>query len=97
MVQRGDRPGLALEPVAEPPAGNFDGDGASQTRVACAIYLSHAARAKRRLDLVRSQTRSKRELHKLPSPQAGLRKAFQQPNVMPRNAHRRGEALAIGI
>src|SRR6266545_1247806 len=63
MIQVRDRPRLALEPVAEPLTAHFDGDSSSQTRVAGAIHLAHAARAQQSLDLVRSQTRSSGELH----------------------------------
>src|SRR5437867_6461769 len=97
MIERGDGAGLALEPVGERPPRNLDGDRASEARIACAIHLSHAARAQRSLDLIRSQTLSSRQLHRLPSPPAGLGEAFEQPDVMPRNAHRRSEALAIGM
>src|SRR6185436_10030976 len=74
MIQTRDRLRLALEPVAEPLAGNFDGDGASQTRVAGAIHLSHASGAQRSLDLVRSETRSSGELHRITTilPQAEI-------------------------
>jgi hypothetical protein len=45
MIQRGHRASLALEPFAELPGGDFDGDGAVQTGVASAVDFSHAAGA----------------------------------------------------
>ena len=63
MIQPGDGARLELEAVAEALTANFDGDGSGQARVARAIHLTHAARAQRRLDLIRSQTRSSGELH----------------------------------
>ncbi len=63
MIQRGDRSGLALEPVAVFDIKGFDGDGASQANVDGFVNLAHASSANRRKDFVRAQPFASGEGH----------------------------------
>ena len=69
VVERGDRAGFALEPLAElRVAGevrrqDLDRDGAIETRVARLVDLAHPARAERRHDFVRTESRTGGERH----------------------------------
>jgi hypothetical protein len=64
MIQRGNGPSLALEPLLQfGMAGDMsgerlDGDGSIEARVSGFVDLAHAARAERRLDLVRAERRA---------------------------------------
>ena len=57
MVQRGDRPRFAREPIAELFGRDLDRDVASEPRIARAIHLAHAARTNALDNLVRAQPR----------------------------------------
>ena len=63
VVQRGDGPCLALEPVAEVLARHLDGDIAPDTRVVRAIDDTHAAGANLRDDLVGAEPVAGGRLH----------------------------------
>jgi hypothetical protein len=69
MGQLGDRPCLAVEPLAELRIGgellrqDFDGDGPIEPRVARAIDLAHAPGADRRENLVRAEAGAWLERH----------------------------------
>src|SRR5579864_3303315 len=52
MAQRSHCAHLAIEPLAELFMGKFQGDIAAHARIMGAIYLSHAARADGRKDLI---------------------------------------------
>ena len=52
VVQRGDRPDLAREPIRELFRRDLDGDVAVEARVVGAIHLAHAALPDERGDLV---------------------------------------------
>ena len=54
MVQRGNRPRLALEAIAELLRGNFDGHIAPQPRIVRPIHFAHATSADGREDFVRA-------------------------------------------
>lgn len=62
MVQRRDCPRFSLKPllrlraVGKMRRKNFDGHAAVKSRVARSIHLSHATRAKRRLDFIRTKS-----------------------------------------
>jgi hypothetical protein len=56
VVERRDRPRLALEAVAEMLGGHLDRHVASETRVARAVHLTHSAGANRADDLVRTES-----------------------------------------
>jgi len=66
VVERGNSAGLAFEALAEvrPFSGvwrkHFDGNGAVQPCIARLVDFAHAARAYRREDLVRAESRSVR-------------------------------------
>ena len=55
MVERGDRPRLPLESLAELLGGEFDGDDTAQAGVQPAVDRSHAALAQRTENLVRTK------------------------------------------
>jgi hypothetical protein len=65
MVEAGDRPRLALEPLADFRGGgdvgrkNLDGDGAVEARVPSPVHLAHPAGSQRGQDLVRTKLRSR--------------------------------------
>jgi hypothetical protein len=63
MIQRGNGFGFTLETLAEPRAGNFDGDDPIQTRVFGALHFSHTARANGRKDFVRAEFIAGRKQH----------------------------------
>jgi hypothetical protein len=69
MIERGHRSRLALESFAQSRvarnvcAEDLDGDDSIEPRVHGAIDLTHAPRAKRRLDLVRAEPRARGERH----------------------------------
>jgi hypothetical protein len=60
MIQRGERPGLALEPgealdvVRECFGQHLYGDVSAKVGIPRQIHFAHATRAKRRLDVVRA-------------------------------------------
>ena len=47
MIQRGNRPRLAFEAVAELSLRDFDRDGAPQSRIVGSEYLAHSSRTQR--------------------------------------------------
>ncbi len=59
MIERRDGSRLAQKPSAELFVRDFDGDLASQTHIAGAEYLAHAALAQSTNDLVRADLRSR--------------------------------------
>ena len=69
MVEGGEDLGFAREPrqpvriARKPIRQNFDRDVTIQLRVARAIHLAHAARAKGREDLIRSESRAGCQSH----------------------------------
>jgi hypothetical protein len=75
VIQTRGRTGFPLESPESVPMGfeagrqDLDGDRAAEAQVSPAIDLAHSARAQRRKDLVRAQTRADRERH-------GRRNAF---------------------
>ena len=69
MAERGQHPGLPLEPreisgiLRQRVGYALDCDVPFEAQVACAINLAHAADAERGEDLVRAQTGARRETH----------------------------------
>jgi hypothetical protein len=70
VIQRGEQVRFTFEPreplgiVGQRFGQDFEGDVATELRVACPINLSHAARADGGEDLVRSESRSGCEHHR---------------------------------
>ena len=58
----GDRTRFPLEALRKLLLGDFDRYGAAQERIAGAVYLAHAARANKGLDLVPAQMVAHRQL-----------------------------------
>jgi hypothetical protein len=63
MIQRRHRPYLTIEAIAETLGGNLDRDLATHSGIACAVHLTHAARANRSDDLVWPEMRFGSEAH----------------------------------
>ncbi len=69
MIQAGDGLGLALKTLSENGIfgemrrKNFDGDGAVQARIACAVNFAHASRAERRQDFVWAEASARGQCH----------------------------------
>jgi hypothetical protein len=70
MIERGNRAGLAVEPLAQLRIGrerlrqDLNRDGPIEPRVAGAVHLAHPTGADRCDDLVRSQPRASFERHR---------------------------------
>src|SRR5262245_15673963 len=66
MIQRGHRTRFAFEALIELLPADFDSHDAIQARITRLPHFAHASRADRRVDFVRTQSRSGRQWHNWP-------------------------------